>query len=90
MKYKKIPIVVEAVQWNGDNLQEVVDFGDGQIQSDWGPHCRRDDGVKILTLEGLLYVAVGDFIIKGVHGEFYSRKPDIFAETYEEVFEKKA
>lgn len=79
MKYKKKPVVVEAVRWNGNNYKEVIDFAENKIWFD------RLGNIWIATLEGDMMAKKGDYIIKGVQGEFYPCKPDIFAETYEEV-----
>lgn len=81
--YKKKPVVIEAVQFlPGENSEEVMLFLDGAI----GWHMSDDEhGIVIPTLEGNLLARPGDWIIKGVQGEFYPRKPDIFAQTYEEV-----
>lgn len=77
MKYTKKPITIEAVQWTGNNLEEICDFiADGSME--YNPI----DGLFIKTLEGVHHASVGDYIIKGVHGEFYPCKPDIFEETY--------
>lgn len=91
--YKKKPVKVEAIQWTGNNLREVVDFTGETIRyhiddSDWqvgkaAPQTR----IWIKTLEGNLQVSVGDYIIKGVKGEYYPCKPDIFKSTYEEESE---
>lgn len=83
---RKKLVVIEAVQWTGDNLAEVVNFMEGSARelSGWGKT------IHIHTLEGIHLATIGDFIIKGVHGEFYPCKPDIFAETYEEVSDKNA
>lgn len=81
MKYKKKPVVIEAIQWNGSNTQEVLDFCKGScVEKTKGAY------LYIITLEGGHIASVGDFIIKGVEGEFYPCKPDIFEKTYE-VFE---
>lgn len=80
-KYVKKPVVIEAVQWTGLNMTEIADFtsnGKRYIEFD-GDVCR------IQTLEGVMTASTGDYIIKGVKGEFYPCKPDIFEETYEEV-----
>jgi len=88
MKYRKKPVVIEAVQWNGTNLEEIKNFvGDAlEFQADV---LLEDEKMQIMvvikTLEGEHYASVGDFIIKGVHGEFYPCKPDIFEKTYEAV-----
>lgn len=77
-KYRKKPVVIEAVQFNGENYSECKDFiGDAFDNTLNYPNIK--------TLEGVMSVAKGDFIIKGVHGEFYPCKPDIFEKTYEEV-----
>jgi hypothetical protein len=82
MKYRKKPVVIEAVQWTGSNLKECLDFGPGVIQTEQTPNGR---GLVILTLGGLMVVSINDYIIRGVQGEYYPCKPDIFKETYEEV-----
>lgn len=88
MKYRKKPVVVEAMQWTGLNLEEVKDFVGEALTYDiiddaWKvgkgrPHVF----MKIKTLEGDMEVPEKDFIIKGVNGEFYPCKPDIFRKTY--------
>lgn len=93
MKYHKKPVEIEAVQLTWANWGEVCDF----VQLPWGPEgvhgCHSDKGVEsdsgekigliIPTLEGNMLANENDYIIKGVHGEFYPCKPDIFEETYE-------
>ena len=82
MKYKKKPVVIEAVQWLGDNFVEI---------DEWitQPHTTfPDEGIIFIdTLEGTMTASLGDYIIKGVQGEFYPCKPDIFIATYEEVLD---
>lgn len=83
MKYRKKPVVIEAVQWSGNNLNEILDF-----MKDKQPNYYEDDEQKLLTiqtLEGNMIASYGDYIIKGVQGEFYPCKPDIFKQTYEVV-----
>lgn len=86
MLYRKKPVVVEAVKWNGENDEEVKAFcgslGNPVIRQARGKLVRCFD---IYTLEGWVYASPGDYIIRGVHGEFYPCKPDIFEETYESV-----
>lgn len=77
-RWRKRPIDVEAVQWTGDNLDVIRRFVGGDLA--W---TARDE-VGIRTLEGELRASKGDWIIRGVHGEFYPCKPDVFADTYEE------
>jgi len=89
MKYRKKPVVIEAVQWNGTNLHDIIAFVGDSLRYEifdaaWeagvGVPCVR---MKIKTLEGDHECSEGDYIIKGVNGEFYPCKPDIFAKTYE-------
>lgn len=77
--FRKKPVVIEAVQWTGDNHQEVSALG--KIIE--GSPRRKDRALPIQTLEGVMLANVGDWIIKGVKGELYPCKPDIFASTYE-------
>ena len=80
--YVKKPIPVEAVKWTGSNLREVADFmGTHQPTQEW--ERAKVGPIKIFTLEGVMTANVGDWIIKGVKGEFYPCKPDIFDATYE-------
>jgi len=76
-KYIKKPVAIEAIEWTGENIDEVMDF------IDWrhGDYDKRY-GLIIYTLEGDHIASKGDFIIKGVAGEFYPCKPDIFRSTY--------
>lgn len=82
--YKKKPIVITAIQWTGDNFKEVKDFADDNVKFE-------NNELVITTLEDgninrIKHVAsVGDYIIKGINGEFYPCKPDIFDKTYDEV-----
>ena len=78
MKYKKKPVVVEAVKWTGENHAEMCEFIDPEV-FEIIPRV----GLVIHTLEGDHHASPGDYIIKGVNGEFYPCKPDIFAKTYE-------
>ena len=78
-KFRKKPVVIEAVQYTGNNADEVLKFiGDAREA-----HAV-DDGIVIKTLEGDHKASPNDWIIKGTAGEFYPCKPDIFAEIYEE------
>nr|DAZ33372.1 MAG TPA: PGDYG protein [Caudoviricetes sp.] len=93
--YKKKPVEIEAVQWTGLNHREMFDFlTNGQFQdcymTTFGEnfyidHNKVRGGLVIKTLEGEHIASIGDYIIKGVHGEFYPCKPDIFEKTYESV-----
>lgn len=80
MKFRKKPIVIEAIQYTGcGNSWEECD----EFVSDDSLYINEDGNVYIPTLEGDMKVSVGDWIIKGVNGEFYPCKPDIFAKSYE-------
>ena len=78
--YRKKPVVVEAVQWTGENHAEMCEFIDPEVFE-----IKPKEGLIIHTLEGDHHASPGDYIIKGVNGEFYPCKPDIFAKTYEPV-----
>lgn len=80
MKYKKRPVIIEAVQWTGENHRDIDDFCGDAILNLVTPN---DPKLVVRTLEGDMTASVGDYIIKGVKGEFYPCKPDVFAETYE-------
>lgn len=83
-KYKKKPVEVEAIQWTRENtIEELKKFFNG-AEAYLLPEMQR---ISIKTLEGTMIAEVGDYIIKGVQGEFYPCKPDIFEQTYEEVKE---
>jgi hypothetical protein len=76
-RYRKKPVVIEAVQLDEDNIEAVAEWCEAAAVG--------DQGVYINTLEGQMRAGFGDWIIRGVKGEFYPCKPDIFAATYEEV-----
>lgn len=80
-RFVKKPIVIEAILWDGSNKEEVENF----IENEELYLFTEPNTLKINTLEGDMIVSVGDYIIKGVNGEFYPCKPDIFEKTYEEV-----
>lgn len=91
-KYRKKPVVIEAVQWTGKNLGEINKFlgydvkykilSDAAYEVGMAPPYTE---IYIETLEGTMAALPGDYIIKGVQGEFYPCKPDIFELTYESV-----
>lgn len=88
MKYRKKPVVIEAFQFDGD----FNDRNGNYYVPEWAIKALKreyfafeDSGdLYIYTLEGAMKVSPGDYIIKGVQGEFYPCKPDIFHATYEE------
>lgn len=78
-KFRKKPVVIEAFQWTGQNIAAIRDFcPDANYYAD-----NPKNPMFIRTLEGDMSAQIGDWIIKGVKGEFYPCKPDIFAATYE-------
>lgn len=81
MKYRKKPVVIEAIQFTKESYAECATFI-GSAFNSLGDDLTHID---ILTLEGEMTASLGDFIIQGVNGEFYPCKPDIFAKTYEKV-----
>ena len=80
-KYRKKPVIVEAVIWTGNNIEEVKELAKNAVEH----IIFVDNNLYIETLEGNMNVSIGDYIIKGIAGEFYPCKPDIFKETYETV-----
>lgn len=82
--YRKKPVIIEAIRYDGKNMYEIVKFV--------GVNCailrEPQKPVLINTLEGSMTANPGDWIIKGVKGEFYPCKPEIFEETYEAVNEQ--
>ena len=79
--YRKKPVVIEAVQWHGANVAEIGEFITVPHTVHW--EDKKPTVIVIPTLEGNMDASLGDWIIKGVKGEFYPCKPDIFAATYE-------
>ena len=84
MKYRKKPVVIEAIQFNGWNWAECYQFMSDEALMFPGV-LEEKESIVIYTLEGEMTASKGDYIIRGVHGEFYPCKPDIFNETYEPV-----
>lgn len=87
-RYVKKPIAVEAVKWKGFNNHEIEDFAGDNVKIEVIREGDADRGIppsvdcSIETLEGVMKANVGDYIIKGVNGEFYPCKQDIFEKTY--------
>ena len=80
-KFRKKPVVIEAMQWDGSmqSQAEIVTWSDGKVEG-W---YDSDYFLSVKTLEGDMKAIKGDWIIRGVKGEYYPCKPDIFAATYE-------
>lgn len=82
-KYRKKPVVINAIQWTGDNITELrTSFPDFMYKS---ALVGKDPRLIVYTLEGAMTASVGDFIVMGIDGEFYPCKPSIFEKTYEKV-----
>lgn len=94
MKYKKKPVIIDAIQVSARNFDRICDFMGCTPEQYLNPMFDIDEfgdsrdpylGVYVETLEGKMLANIGDMIIKGVNGEFYPCKPDIFNKTYEKV-----
>ena len=83
MRYRKKPVVIEAVKWNGVKVSEVVDWVREALEDN--TLFRMGCDVIVDTLEGKMKASPGDYIIKGVQGELYPCKPDIFEKTYDKI-----
>jgi len=86
MKFRKKPVEIEAIQWTGDNMEAISQLVGEDLVPMEDEH-EAQTKIGIVTLEGVMTASIGDWIIKGVNGEFYPCKPDIFQKTYEEVHE---
>ena len=95
-KATKKPVTIDFVEWTGDNHREMFDFLSDSLEpvtenirtegkNFYISHGKVRGGLVIKTLEGEHVASIGDMIIKGVAGEFYPCKPDIFAATYDVV-----
>lgn len=83
MKYRSKPTIKEAIQWTGDNFHHIAEFcGLNKINITADMQT-----IVIPTLEGSMGASIGDYIIRGIKGEFYPCKPDVFNLTYEEIKE---
>jgi hypothetical protein len=84
MKYIKLPVIVEAFKWvpTDNNVALIRDWMGGFIS------YNAKMQIEIETLEGVVFASPGDWIIKGVEGEFYPCKPSVFEKTYKKVEDK--
>lgn len=83
--FRKIPVEVEAIQFTGENADALVEFGAGAIL-----HMRASDQLRVNTSlitgrQGVAYAGVGDWVVKGVKGEVYPCRDDVFKLTYEAI-----
>jgi hypothetical protein len=84
MKYVKKPVVIDAIQFidTAERIANISDFTNETIKVNYGVNS---PVLTIPTLEGELTAQVGDWIIRGIKGEFYPCKPDIFEATYDSL-----
>lgn len=83
MKYRKKPIIVEAIKYDlplNEMIEALLNFGMAVV-------ANNGNSIVICTFEGAMHAAPGDYIVKGIAGEFYPVKNDIFLATYERVEE---
>jgi len=86
MRFRKKPVIIEAIRWDGSNKNELLNFANTGPAPMWGDDFKiGGTKVYINTLEGEMIANTGDWIIRGVNGEFYPCKPDIFEKTYEKA-----
>lgn len=101
MKYRKKPVTIEALQLTEKNILQVYRFINGEDSvklncnmandrwEDYKNICKENGGLRLKTMESdneTQIASFGDFIIKGIQGEFYPCKPDVFEQTYEELY----
>lgn len=86
MKFRKKPLVIDAWQWPGGEQVLDDELYDALSVGNWW-HPKEGGALQIKTLEGVMTASPGDWIIRGVKGEFYPCKPDIFEATYEKAEE---
>lgn len=85
-RYRKKPVVIEAIQWDGTDRSgtHIANWGGGKVEFIYGqPELPAQ--LRIHTLEGTMHASPGDYIIRGVAGELYPCKPAVFELTYEAV-----
>ena len=86
-QYRKKPVVIDAIRWTGSNAGDIWEFCPTaevhRIPEE--PSTPAEGRVVIHTLEGSMSAQIGDWIVRGVKGEYYPVKPDIFAATYDAV-----
>lgn len=88
-KYKKKPAVIEAIQNKGDNWREIAEWAHEGMPPEANSIIIPQPflSLSVRTLEGNMIANLNDWIIRGVNGEFYPCKPDIFEKTYEKVLD---
>lgn len=78
-KYRKKPMVVDTIQYDGTNQKEIEEW------TNYYAFEKQGRGFVVETLEGFIHISKGDWVVRGIKGEYWPVKPDIFALTYEEV-----
>jgi hypothetical protein len=85
-KYRQRHVVVQAMQLDGANMAEILDWVDSWWPDDFGPaYITRKGQLCLETEQGDVPVSEGDFIVRNVQGQFHALKPDIFVQIYEPV-----
>lgn len=85
-EYRKKPVVIQAVHYDWDDNEKSIDEAQDEVAEFMDANIViSDDDIEIETLEGTMYATKGDYIIKGIAGEFYPCKPEIFTQSYDEV-----
>jgi len=77
--YERVPVQVQALRYDGGNMEELKSFAGDDIQT------MADGEPYVYTLEGTMIISVGDYVVKGIKGEFYPVKPAIFAKIYKMI-----
>lgn len=80
--FRKKPVEVEAMQFTGDNYEEVISWADSD---DVYRRTFESDRIEVVTHHGLAQAEKGDWVVKGVDGEFYPCRPDVFEKTYHRI-----
>lgn len=81
MKYRRKPVVIDAIKWTGDNYADVFEFTEGNAY----PTKPHSDTLAVTTLEGEVMATKGCYIIRGIDGEYYPCQEEVFKKTYEPV-----
>lgn len=81
MKYRRKPVVIDAIQWTGYNYAEIFEFTEWNA---WPTHSHSDT-LAVSTLEGEMMATKGCYIIRDMNGDYFPCQEDIFNKTYEQV-----
>lgn len=91
MKFRKKPIVIDAIKFDGENSSEIINWAHKHCHPAMNASVRLapfNDRLVVRTPEGLMEASIGDWIIKGIEGEFYPVKPGIFEASYESAIDE--